>query len=359
MATTYHLAQIVAHLAAHGIDVHNAADLLPHEERTVTHIASLGRADAQAISFLADIRYQAQLKNTQAGLVLLNAEQAQNCPANSLPLVVDNPYRAYAVTTQLFAYQPCPPDWQNAKQHLADRPPQIHPTAVVADSAILGQGVQVGAFCHIGEHVQIGAGTVLAAHCVIEAGAILGQNGQLQAHCFIGHHCVLGDGVMLHSHASVGNEGFGFAPTARPDTNGWQKIHQLGRVVIGNRVRIGSQTCIDRGALDDTVIEDHVIIDNLVQIAHNVQIGAGTAIAACVGIAGGTRIGRRCLLGGGVGVNGHITITDDVMILGMSRITKSISQAGEYGSGTPMMPAAQWRRAAVRFKQLANAEKPI
>lgn len=351
MTQHYTLAQIIAHLSAHDINIHNAVDLAVFGERTITHIAPLDHADSKAISFLADRRYQAQLKDTQAGVVLVRAAQAADCPTDSVPLVVDNPYRAYAVTTQLFAYQQ-DPQADNQQTH-------IHPTAVVADSAVLGAGVHIGAFCYIGDHVHIGAGSVLAAHCVIETGASLGQDCQLQAHCFIGHHCVLGDGVMLHSHASVGNEGFGFAPTARPDTNGWQKIHQLGRVVIGNRVRIGSQTCIDRGALDDTVIEDHVIIDNLVQIAHNVHIGAGTAIAACVGIAGGTRIGRRCLLGGGVGINGHISITDDVVIIGMSRITKSISQAGEYGSGTPMMPAAQWRRAAVRFKQLANAEKPI
>lgn len=356
MAKSYRLTQILAHLHAHHISVQNADELAEFSEKTVTRLASLAHADQDAISFLADRRHQAQLALTQAGMVLVTSQQVANCPSTCLPLVVDQPYRAYAVLSELFADQPLS---NNAciDTNSSNPSPQIHPTAVVAASATFGTGVCIGAFCYVGESVHIGTGSVLASHCVIQANANLGQYCQLQAHVFIGHDCVLGDGVMVHSHASIGNEGFGFAPTSKPDIDGWHKIHQLGRVLIGNHVRIGSQTCIDRGALDDTVIEDNVIIDNLVQIAHNVHIGAGTAIAACVGIAGGTRIGRRCLLGGGAGINGHISLADDVVILGMSRVTKSITQAGEYGSGTPTLPAAQWRRAAVRFKQLATTDQ--
>ena len=153
---------------------------------------------------------------------------------------------------------------------------------------------------------------------------------------------------------SIGSEGFGFAPTSDPSVKGWERTAQLGRVVIGDHVRIGSQTCIDRGAIDDTVIGNHVIIDNLVQVAHNVCIGDGTAIAAHTGIAGSTTIGKRCIIGGAVGITGHINITDDVILSGMSMVTKSINTAGSYSSGTAAMPTANWRRAAVRFRQLGR-----
>jgi UDP-3-O-[3-hydroxymyristoyl] glucosamine N-acyltransferase len=166
------------------------------------------------------------------------------------------------------------------------------------------------------------------------------------------HDVVIGDQVVIHSGTVIGADGFGFAPDFAGEGGGWCKIHQLGGVVIGNRVEIGANTCIDRGALDDTVIEDGVIIDNLVQIAHNVKIGRNTAIAACTGIAGSTEIGQHCTIAGAVGIVGHLKIADRVHITAKSLVTGSIREAGSYSSGTALAPTAAWRRNAVRFSQL-------
>lgn len=308
----------------------------------VSAIAPLATATAKDIAFLANPKYRQDLATTQALAVLITPNQLEYLPSHVLPIVTPNPYLAYATISRLFTYQP-------------QSVPMIHPTAVIAESATLGQNVQIGAYCVIGEQVIIGDNTRFESQVVIEDFVVIGEQCQLKSQVFVGHHCQIGHSVIVHSHASIGNAGFGFAPKGLPGTAGWQMIHQLGRVVIGNHVRIGSQTCIDRGALGDTVIGNHVIIDNLVQIAHNVQIGDGTAIAACTGIAGSSKIGKHCVLAGGVGVVGHIDICDDVTITGMTMVTKSITQAGSYSSGTAMMPTPLWKKAAIRFKQLVTA----
>lgn len=304
----------------------------------IEKLATLQSARSDELAFLANPRYLSQLEITQAGAVLVDEKNAIHCPDNTLAIVVKNPYLAYARLTELFRY-------------ISQSSVTIHPTAIVPDSVKLGDNVQIGAYCVLGENVEIGNYTRLDSHVTLEDNAIIGKNCQLKSHVFIGHHCQLGDFVTLHSHAGIGNEGFGFAPCGLPDTAGWQKIHQLGRVIIGNHVRIGSHTCVDRGAIEDTIIGDNVIIDNLVQIAHNVEIGAGTAIAACTGIAGSAKVGKRCVLAGGVGLVGHITLADDVTITGMSMVTKSITQAGSYSSGTPLMQSQQWKKSAIHFKQ--------
>lgn len=332
------LADIYHMLDTHQLLVDEAVDNA-QLHKTVSAIAPLATATVNEITFLANPKYQQALKQTQALAVLVSPNQLEHVPTHSLPIVVKNPYLAYAIISELFAYQP---------KILAS----IHPTAIVADTAKLGQNVYIGAYCVIGQGVSIGDNSRLDSHVIIEDFAKIGKHCQLKSHVFIGHHCQLGDVVTLHSHASIGNAGFGFAPKGMPDTAGWQPIYQLGNVMIGNHVRIGSQTCVDRGALGDTMIGNHVIIDNLVQIAHNVQIGDGTAIAACTGIAGSSKVGKRCVLAGGVGVVGHIEIGDDVTITGMTMVTKSISQAGSYSSGTPMMPTPLWKKAAIHFKNL-------
>ena len=303
-------------------------------------IGSLTTADHNQLSFLADPHYISSLAISNAGAVLVTAEYRDQVPATAIALVVASPYLAYAGASQLFA-----------RESLSGG---IHPSAVIAESAVIGEQVNIGPFCVIADYVQIGARSSLAAHVVIDANTTIGTDGVIKSQVVIGHDCVIGDHVRLHAGVSVGAEGFGFAPTKDPSATGWERIAQLGRVVIGNHVRIGSQTCIDRGAIDDTVIGNHVIIDNLVQIAHNVRIGDGTAIAAQTGIAGSTSIGKRCIIGGAVGITGHIEITDDVTLSGMTMVTKSIKNAGSYSSGTAAMPTANWRRAAVRFRQLGR-----
>lgn len=303
-------------------------------------IGNLTSATDQQLSFLSNAHYLSSLASTQAAAVLVTAEHRNQVPKDTIALIVANPYLAYASASQLFA-----------RMSLFKG---IHPSAVIAENAVIGSQVTVGPFCMIGEGVQIGDRSVLDAHVIIEANSSIGTDCVLKSQVVIGHDCIVGHHVRLHAGVSIGSEGFGFAPTSDPSVTGWERIAQLGRVVIGNHVRIGSQTCIDRGAIDDTVIGNHVIIDNLVQVAHNVRIGDGTAIAAQTGIAGSTTIGKRCIIGGAVGITGHIDIADDVTLSGMSMVTKSITKAGSYSSGTVAMPTANWRRAAVRFRQLGR-----
>lgn len=303
-------------------------------------VGSLTTANSSQLSFLADPHYLSSLEGSEAGAVLVTEKYRNLVPETALALVVASPYLAYASVSQLFA---CESSYGG-----------IHPSAVIADSAVIDEHVTIGAFCVIGEHVHIGARSSLAAHVIIEANTAVGTDCVFKSQVVIAHDCVIGNHVRIHAGASIGSEGFGFAPTSNPSVTGWERIAQLGRVVIGNHVRIGSNTCIDRGAIDDTVIGNHVIIDNLVQVAHNVQIGDGTAIAAQTGIAGSTSIGQRCIIGGAVGITGHIDISDDVTLSGMTMVTKSIKAAGSYSSGTAAMPTANWRRAAVRFRQLGR-----
>ena len=303
-------------------------------------IGNLTTANPQQLSFLANPHYLPSLATSQAGAVLTTSEHQGKVAQTTVALIVAAPYLGYASASQLFA-----------RTSLFKG---IHPSAVIAENVVIGNQVTVGPFCMIGEGVQIGDRSVLDAHVVIEANSSIGTDCVLKSQVVIGHDCVLGNRVRLHAGVSIGSEGFGFAPTSNPSVTGWERIAQLGRVVIGDDVRIGSQTCIDRGAIDDTVIGNHVIIDNLVQVAHNVRIGDGTAIAAQTGIAGSTTIGKRCIIGGAVGITGHIEIADDVTLSGMTMVTKSITKAGSYSSGTAAMPTANWRRAAVRFRQLGR-----
>lgn len=303
-------------------------------------IGSLASANESQLGFLADPNYIAHLANSQAGTVLVTAQFCAQVPKHSVALVVASPYLAYASASQLF------------EPKVATT--TIHPTASIAASADIASGVTIGAFCVIGEQVKIGTGSCLKAHVVIEANSHIGDYCLFEPQVVVGHDCIIGSHVRLHAGAIIGSEGFGFAPSNDPSISGWERIAQLGRVIIGDHVRIGSNTCVDRGAIDDTIIGNHVIIDNLVQIAHNVHIGDGTAIAANTGIAGSTIIGKRCIIGGAVGITGHTNITDDVTLSGMTMVTKSISVAGSYSSGTAAMPTAKWRRAAVRFRQLGN-----
>ena len=306
----------------------------------LSSIGSLTDASASQLSFLADPNYITHLATSQTGAVLVTERFCAQVPESAVALVVATPYLAYASASQLFA-----PKAISAT---------IHPTAVIADSADIASDVSIGAFCVIGERVRVGTGSCLKSHVVIEADSHVGDHCLFESQVVISHDCSIGNHVRLHTGVSIGCEGFGFAPTADPSVTGWERIAQLGRVIIGDHVRIGSNTCVDRGAIDDTVIGNHVIIDNLVQVAHNVRIGDGTAIAANTGIAGSTTIGKRCIIGGAVGITGHTTITDDVTLSGMTMVTKSITTAGSYTSGTAAMPTAKWRRAAVRFRQLGN-----
>ncbi|WP_323841383.1 MULTISPECIES: UDP-3-O-(3-hydroxymyristoyl)glucosamine N-acyltransferase [unclassified Moraxella] len=305
--------------------------------KSVNHVADLSDASGDALAFLVSPKYADDLTKTSASVVIVSERFAERVPIGMLAIIVKDAYLAYASVSVLFAHSSIKHD--------------IHPSAIIHPSATIGAGVSVGAYTSIGKNAHIGSGCIIGQGVVIEDGVMIGDDCYIDHHVTIAHHSKLGDKVRIHANSTIGSEGFGFAPNSTKDGLTWQRIAQLGRVVIGDDVRIGSNVCIDRGAVGDTIVGSHVIIDNLVQIAHNVHVGAGTAIAAKVGIAGSTHIGKNCVIGGMAGIAGHLVIADHVTITAMTMVTNHIKKSGSYSSGTTAMPSADWRRAAVKFRQ--------
>ncbi|NIC05841.1 UDP-3-O-(3-hydroxymyristoyl)glucosamine N-acyltransferase [Billgrantia bachuensis] len=310
------------------------ANLVGDGSQRIRGLATLREAGPDQVAFVANRSYLKDLSDTRAGAVLLQPEHATVCPVTRLEL--PNPYLGYAQLSQLF------------DPILATPRGGIHPAAVVADDVALGERVEIGPNAVVEAGVELGDEVVIGAGCFIGAGARIGAGSRLHPNVTVCHGVAVGERVILHSGCVIGGDGFGFAH----DGSRWHKIAQLGSVILGDDVEVGSCSSIDRGALDDTVIGNDVKIDSQVQIAHNVRIGDHTALAGCVGIAGSTRVGRNCMLGGGVGLAGHLTICDGVQVTGMSLVTNSIHEPGVYSSGTGAMSNAQWRKNAVRFKQL-------
>ena len=305
MAGPMTLAQIVARL---GGRVAGAADT------TIQQVASLESADARQISFYTGKRHRAKLDATKAGAVIVSADCENHTKRPRI--VADNPYLYFARVSQLF-------------NPMVRQAPGVHASAVVAKSAKLGEGVSVGAGCVVGEDVAIGDGSCLYPRVVIYAG------------------CKLGKRVIVHSGAVIGADGFGIAD----DGGHWVKIPQIGSVRIGDDVEIGANTTIDRGALDDTVIEEGVKLDNQIQIGHNTRIGAHTAIAGCVGIAGSADIGRHCTFGGAAMILGHLTIVDHVNISAGTFISRSILKPGTYTGIYPVDEHEAWARGAAWLRR--------
>jgi UDP-3-O-[3-hydroxymyristoyl] glucosamine N-acyltransferase len=231
----------------------------------------------------------------------------------------------------------------------------VHPSAIIAASARVATSASVGPGVVIEEEAVIGENVVLGAHTYVGARSSIGNDGWLAPRVTLYHDVSIGERVVIQSGAVLGGEGFGFAK----QDGEWLKIAQIGGVTIGDDVEIGANTTIDRGALDDTRIGNDVKLDNQIMIAHNVEIGDHTAMAACVGISGSTKVGRNCMLAGGVGLVGHIDICDNVFVTGMTMVTHSITQPGAYSSGTAMQTAGDWKKNAVRFRQLDDMAKRI
>jgi UDP-3-O-[3-hydroxymyristoyl] glucosamine N-acyltransferase len=231
----------------------------------------------------------------------------------------------------------------------------VHPGATVAGSAVLGARVSIGANAVVGEGVCLGDGVTIGANSYIGDGAVVGNDTRIFPSVTIYHDCRIGAQCIIHAGVVIGADGFGIAP----ENGVWVKVPQVGRVIVGDNVEIGANTTIDRGAIDDTIIEEGVKLDNLIQIAHNVHVGAHTAIAACTGIAGSTRIGRRCRIGGAVGIAGHLSIADDVEISATTLVTKSINEAGTYSGGYPFEANRMWRRNAAQIRHLDELVKAV
>lgn len=326
------LAELAERLGAH---------LVGDDSLRIRGLATLTEAGPDQVAFVANRSYLKTLSTTRAGAVLLHPEHAAACPVARLEL--DNPYLGFARLSQLFDPMLAPPQGG------------IHPSAVVAEDVALGERIEIGPNAVVESGVELGDDLVIGAGCFIGAGSRIGSGSRLHANVSVSRGVTIGKRAILHSGCVIGADGFGFAH----DGSRWHKISQLGGVVLGDDVEVGSCSSIDRGALEDTVIGNDVKIDSQVQIAHNVHIGDHTALAGCVGIAGSTRVGRNCMLGGGVGLAGHLTICDGVQVTGMSLVTNSIHEPGVYSSGTGAMTNAQWRKNAVRFKQLDDMARRL
>ncbi len=316
------------------------AELRGDAQKVIYGVATLQDATSEQLGFLANTHYRKHLEHSQAGAVLLSASDAADYAGNCL--VVADPYLTYAKLSHFFDRTP-------------DYAPGIHPSAVIADSALIDSTASIGPGVVVEEHAVIAADVVIGAQCFIGARSSIAEGGRLLARVTLYHDVTVGQRVVIQSGAVIGGEGFGFAN----HQGVWHKIAQVGGVTIGDDVEIGANTTIDRGALSDTLIGNGVKLDNQIQIAHNVQIGENTAIAACVGISGSAKIGRNCMLAGGVGLVGHIEICDGVFITGMTMVTHSITEPGAYSSGTAMQPASEWKKNAVRFRQLDGLAKRV
>lgn len=310
-----------------------------HAAVEITGLSSITSASKQDIVFISESKYLNRLNSTQAGAVIVSARDG--VPEHLPCIIHPNPYLAYAVLSKLFV-------------------PDVLISGI-CDSAVIHERTTLADNIIIEANVSIAAGAVIGANTHIKSGTSIGENVRIADGCLIGHNVSIckdteiGRHTTIHSGAVIGSDGFGFAN----DQGQWVKIHQLGKVIIGANVEVGANTCIDRGALDDTVIDDGVIIDNLVQIAHNVRVGKNTAMAAKVGIAGSTVVGENCTLGGAAKITGHITIADGTHVAADTLISASIKQAAAYAGSVPMDTVSNWRKNAVRFKQLDQLSKRV
>lgn len=320
----YTLGEIVERL---GGELRGAPDL------EIDQVATLESAGARHISFFTNPRYHRQLEHTRAGAVIVNREAAE---VTRLPRIVcDDAYAYFARLSSLLNPEPAVV-------------PGVHPNAAVAHGARIDPTACIGAFAVIAAGAVIGARTVVHSGCTIGENARVGADCRLYANVAVYHDCVIGERVILHAGAVIGADGFGLAW----DAGRWRKIPQIGRVLVGDDVEVGANTTIDRGALDDTVIEEGVKLDNQIQIGHNCHIGAHTAIAGCVGIAGSTHIGRRCRIGGSAMIGGHLQIADDVEISGATAVPKSISRPGTYTALYPIAAHEDWLRNGAHVRHL-------
>lgn len=308
------------------------------ESLIITKLGTLENATSSELSFLANPKYQNYLASTKAGAVLVKTQEHAQLVGNAI--IVSNPYLAFAQLSRLFV--PVLQTWS-----------ATHPSAVVADGALIAPSATIGPNVVIDDDCEIAEDCVIGAGCVLGRGVVVGRGTRLYPNVTLYHDVVVGENCIIHSGAVVGADGFGFAPNQER----WEKINQLGSVVIGNDVEIGANTTIDRGALENTTIGHGVKIDNQVQIAHNVVIGDNTAIAGCSSVAGSTKVGALCTISGGVGIGGHIEIVDKVHITGMSMISHSITEAGSYSSGMGMEPTTKWRRTVARVRRIDEMAK--
>lgn len=310
----------------------------------IRRLAPLATALADELSFVAQARYASQIQTTAAGALIVPVALRDAAVSRGACIVADDPYLYFARLTQW---------WRMAHEPAED--PRVDPCANIHPSAYIGDRVSIGPFAVVGPGARIGAGARIGPHSIVGRDAWVGEGTLLHSRVSIGDRCVVGQRCILHPGVVIGADGFGFAP----HQGEWVKIEQLGAVRIGNDVEIGANTCIDRGALDDTVIGNGVKLDNLIQIGHNVRIGDHTAMAGCVGVAGTATIGAHCSVGGGAIVLGHLTLADRVNISAATVVTRSIHQPGLYTGMFPIDENAAWEKNAASLKQLGRLRERV
>ncbi|MGB3288150.1 MAG: UDP-3-O-(3-hydroxymyristoyl)glucosamine N-acyltransferase [Burkholderiaceae bacterium] len=314
-------------------------------------LGSLLGAGPDEVSFLSNPKLQSQLTQSRAAAVIMTEAAYQGLEQGSyafLPVLCSQPYLMYALLAQWFD-----------RHRLAGLEAGIHPSAVIAPSARIADGVSIGPHCVIEEGASIGTGTRLGPACIVGAHSVIGRDCLLHARVTLYHNVSVGDRAILHSGCVLGADGFGFAPDPRQAPGAWAKIAQIGGVSVGNDVEIGANTTVDRGAIENTVIGNGVKLDNQIMIAHNVQVGDHTAMAACVGVAGSTIIGRRCTIGGAAMLSGHLVLGDDVHVSGGTAITSSVVQPGRYTGVYPFAEHVAWQRNAAVLSQLAQLRRRL
>ena len=309
----------------------------------LTGVASLNSAQAGDLCFVTQSKYLKEAPLSQCSALIV-PETTELKSIDKAVIFSGNPQYSFAKAMALI----CPDKFKNTNLG-------IHASVQVADSATIGDDVFIDALSVIGENANIGSGSRIGAGCVVEDNVQIGKQCQLHSRVTLAQNVRLGDHCELHSGVVIGSDGFGLVEQGHE----WFKVPQLGTVEIGDNVEIGANTTVDRGALDNTIIEDGCKLDNLIQVAHNVRIGAHTAIAACVGIAGSANIGKHCKIGGAAVVLGHLKVADNVMITAMSLVTKDIRQSGVYSSGTPLMENSEWHKNNVRYKSLDKLARMV
>jgi UDP-3-O-[3-hydroxymyristoyl] glucosamine N-acyltransferase len=308
-------------------------EIIGDPDTRVSQVAALDNAGPETIAFLANERYQQQLASTRAAAIIMGT--ALRDATDRPRIICSNPYAYFARVSGLL-------------NPVRSARPGRHASAVIHASATIAEDAEVGPLAVIGRNARIGARSLIGAGCVVGENTVLGDDVRLHANVTIYEDCMIGSRVILHSGVVIGADGFGIAMAEER----WLKIPQIGRVIIGDDVEMGANTTVDRGTIDDTVIEEGVKLDNQIQIAHNVRIGAHTAIAACAGVAGSAKIGRHCRIGGASGIAGHLTIADRVEISAHTIITKSIEKSGTYTGAYPFEENRAWRRNAAQLRHL-------
>ena len=310
----------------------------------IDRIGPFDGATPTTITFAVHPRLRSKLADSAAGCVIVSPRMREAAAARGATIVTPDPYLYFARLTQWWA------------THTRVAPPAgVHPSSVIDSTARLGSGVSVGPLAVVEAGAVLGEGVVVGAQCFVGRDAIVGAGTRFAAQVNFGERCRIGARGIVHGGAVIGADGFGFAPTE----GRWEKIEQLGAVSIGDDVEIGANTCIDRGALEDTVIGDGVKLDNQIQIGHNVHIGAHSAIAGCAGIAGSTRIGRHCTIGGAAMISGHLEIVDHVNVSGATTVIHSLREPGTYTSIFPIDDNATWEKNAATLRQLHTLRERI